>query len=323
MKVTHYMRDKRNGNYSIEQIFEAIRNEIRTKIDFKVFYQQKPIDIKSILGARNYSGDVNHITGDSNLLIYGLPSKKTIITVHDIGHYEFTLKGIHKFIFGYLWFKLPLKKAKKITTISHFTKQKLISHFGIHPDKIEVIHNPVFPSFRYTPKEFNAERPVILQVGSGSNKNVKRLIEAAENLNCSLCFVRRPDENLVGKLKTKKIHYTWHSNVSMDELIVLYQNADIVFFASTYEGFGMPIIEAQAIGRPVITSNFAPMTEVGGNAALYVDPFDANAIKSAIQAIIANKDLRNSLVEKGKVNIQQFTISTIAQKYSSLYKSLA
>jgi glycosyltransferase involved in cell wall biosynthesis len=316
------MREKRSGNYSIEQIFEAIRDELVQKIDIKVFQQNKTFDIKAIIFAKSRAGDINHITGDCNLLIYGLIFSKTILTIHDIGHYELSLKGIKKAIYGYLWFKLPFKFATKITTISEFTKEKLISRFGVNPSKIDLIYNPVSPLFFFHIKHFNIENPIILQIGSSKNKNVERLIEAVEGLSCSLCLVRNNDEKLINLLNEKKIKYTWHCNVDKKSLVELYIQADIVYFASTYEGFGMPIIEAQAIGRPVITSNIQPMIDVSGNAALLVNPLDVFSIRQAIKSLIKNRNLMISLVEKGKLNVQKYSISAIANQYLTIYKSL-
>jgi glycosyltransferase involved in cell wall biosynthesis len=90
---------------------------------------------------------------------------------------------------------------------------------------------------------------------------------------------------------------------------------------STYEGFGLPIIEAQAIGRPVITSNIPPMDEVAGDAALKVDPYDVSAIRTAILKLCADRVLQEELILQGLENVKQYRAPDIAEKYAQLYTS--
>ena len=93
-------------------------------------------------------------------------------------------------------------------------------------------------------------------------------------------------------------------------------------FASTYEGFGVPIIEAQAMGRVVITSNIEPMNKVAGNGAIIVDPYDVNSIKEAVLRIIDNVELRNDIILKGLKNASKYSSESIASKYLKLYKKV-
>ena len=87
-----------------------------------------------------------------------------------------------------------------------------------------------------------------------------------------------------------------------------------------YEGFGLPILEAQATGRPVITSNEASMPEVAGDAAILVNPYEVVEIKEAVEKIISDKKLREDLIKKGIENIKRFTPEKIAENYASLYR---
>ena len=85
----------------------------------------------------------------------------------------------------------------------------------------------------------------------------------------------------------------------------------------------MPIIEANAVGRPILTSNIEPLTEVGGNSAYYVDPYDINAIRNGFISLMADKTLRIDLIERGLKNAKRFNAKTIAEQYSDLYKRLS
>jgi glycosyltransferase involved in cell wall biosynthesis len=96
----------------------------------------------------------------------------------------------------------------------------------------------------------------------------------------------------------------------------------MVLFPSTYEGFGLPIIEAQQTGRPVITSNISPMKEVAGNAACLTDPFSVQSIREGVLKVIQDDDYRNTLVRNGFNNAQRYNPEKIANEYFLIYQRL-
>jgi glycosyltransferase involved in cell wall biosynthesis len=96
----------------------------------------------------------------------------------------------------------------------------------------------------------------------------------------------------------------------------------MVVFASLYEGFGLPILEAQAIGRPVITSNFGAMREAAGDGALLVDPYSVDEIRAAILRIKNEPALREELVCKGRENAERFRAPVVAARYAELYRQI-
>ncbi len=132
---------------------------------------------------------------------------------------------------------------------------------------------------------------------------------------------------VVGKMKEKQKSLAEHYNLQIenlvhvpyDQIIDAYKRCDILCFPSFYEGFGLPIIEAQAVGRPVITSNFGAMKEVAGNGALLVFPNNIEEIINALLQIIVDKDLREDLVSKGLKNAERFKANTISEKYAKVY----
>ena len=106
-------------------------------------------------------------------------------------------------------------------------------------------------------------------------------------------------------------------------MIQKYINADIVSFVSTYEGFGMPILEAQTVGRVVLTSNISPMIEVSGSGACLVNPFGVSDIKEGFKRLISDDNYRNEIIRKGLVNSQKYKPEKIANEYVKLYLNLS
>lgn len=148
MKVNYYFRNPGPSNYSIENVFESLIKELGGGIETECYHTKKPFDLR-FLFARRGKADVHHITGAVNYLAFGLPGRKTILSVHDIGHYTETIKGWKKIVYKYLFWVLPLGKVKKITAISEFTKKQLMHHFNVDGSKIVVIPKNISRNINY------------------------------------------------------------------------------------------------------------------------------------------------------------------------------
>ncbi|MBK9284684.1 MAG: glycosyltransferase family 4 protein [Sphingobacteriaceae bacterium] len=329
MKVVFFHRKPRaSGNYSVETYFRAVR-------------ERMPIDVEPIVAASRYEsngifkrvynileaayrqrlGDVYHITGEVHFLTYLLKKKNTILTILDCIILERT-KGITRWFYRFFWYIIPVKKAKIITAISESTKKEILKYVNCDPDKIVVIPVSISNKFKPLHKEYNLEKPVLLQIGTTQNKNISRLIEAIKDMPCKLEIVGKLDEKLIHLLRKNNIEYENFVNLNEDEIIKRYNNCDIVTFVSTYEGFGMPILEANAVGRPVITGNTSSMPEVAGEAACFVNPFDVSDIKNGIEKIIRDDDYRNELIKKGFINKNRFCQEKITNEYFQLYRNI-
>ncbi|BAV04290.1 Glycosyltransferase involved in cell wall bisynthesis [Filimonas lacunae] len=321
MKVTYYYRPKAPSAFSIEGVFSLIREALAGKIQMAEYYcTEKWKRLYSLLEAPKVQGDINHITGDVQFLALVLKGKKTILTIHDVGHYERTLTGIKKKIFKLFWLDLPLSRVAAVTTISEFTKSRILAHTNVPASKVHVIYNPAPADFTYSPKTFDESCPAILQVGGGLNKNIHRLIEAIEGHSFRLILVRKRDAQLEELLIAKGIAYEWHERIPREELVECYRKCDILFFASEYEGFGVPIIEANATGRVVITGNVASMPEIAADAAVLVNPFDVNEIRVALLKLKNDSSYREVLIQNGLKNLERFAPERVAQEYFDLYE---
>lgn len=324
MKVTFVNRYPAKGCYSFEELFENIKRSMPPDVKYRDFWEDPSSSlIENILAARSLDGDVLHITGGVNYFAIFLNGQKTILTIHDIGHYTESLKGIRKALYGLFWFSLPLCRAKVVTTVSKNTKDVLLKHFPLPPSKIRVIPNCYPVDYRYVPKKFDESKPRILQVGTKPYKNIDRLIEAVRGLSCKLVLVGGLSEETKRRIAEYRLDHENPVNLSHDEVHHEYLRCDMVTFASLGEGFGLPIIEANAVGRPVVTSNVSAMPEVAGDAACFVDPFDVASIRCGVERVVWDRDFRDSLIRSGLENVKRFSPERIAESYATLYKEVS
>ena len=312
---------------SIEKVFRQIAANL-PRNDFESSFQQLPHGnnlqsvIKNLFFFRPREADVYHITGQVHYMALVLRPGKTILTVHDL-RFLHERRGIKRFFLKKLFLDWPVKRLRYITAISEATRDEIVSTTGCDPARIRVIENPLRDEFVFDgSRQFNKACPTILQVGTTVNKNIPNLIRALQGIKCRLVIVGTIDNTILDELKRHAIDYENKRDLDDHQLLEEYRNSDIVAFASTYEGFGLPIIEAQAVGRAVITSNVSPMKEVAGDAALLVDPHDVANIREAVAKIISDDKERNAMIERGLENVKRFEPRAVAARYADLYREV-
>ena len=143
-----------------------------------------------------------------------------------------------------------------------------------------------------------------------------------ENIKCHLRIIGKINNNTYNLLKEKNISFSCKYGLPDNEIIEEYRQCDIVSFISLKEGFGMPIIEGQSIGRVIITSNISPMKDICGDGAILVNPYNVKEIHTAFIKIITNARLREKLIYNGLINTKKYSPIKIAQKYIDLYKNI-
>jgi glycosyltransferase involved in cell wall biosynthesis len=273
--------------------------------------------------ARLRQGDINHITGDIHFIAMLLDRKRTVLTVHDCVPLTRS-SGLRRSVLKYFWFSLPARHSTCITVISEKTRRELLEHVSIEPDRIVVIPNCVSPEFQPGPdRPIDPSRLRILQIGTAEHKNLSTVCEAISGMPCTLQIVGPLNREQIALLEHRRIRYENLVGLSREALVNCYQTADIVTFVSTYEGFGMPVIEAQASATPVITSDISPMNEIAGRGACTVDPLDAGAIRTAVSRLAQDAPYRAGVIAAGLENIEQFRPEAIAAKYAELYRRVA
>ena len=218
------------------------------------------------------------------------------------------------------FFPIAIRNADKIITVSQSTANDLVKYFPFCADKVRVV--PLASTFQVSINDqtlLRIDTQYILFVGTiEPRKNIHNMLRAYGSLPMELKqkykFILvgntgwgniKLDELLVNLNLTSFVE--WKSFVNDQELSALYQNAYCLLFPSFYEGFGLPIVEAQSFGVPVITSNVSSMPEVAGDGGLLVDSCSIEGIKNALQELLSDTGLRDSLSQKAMINAQRFS----------------
>lgn len=324
--VAHYQRKKIGKVFSLESIGSFIREDCQNGFVFKknINYFFSVGIFRRLLDsflAIFRQGSINHIIGDVHYVGTFLFSKRTILTIADCVSLS-RLNGIKKYIIWFFWYYIPIKRAARIIVISEFVKKELLKYVKCDPSKIKVIHVPILFELNKRNNFSNKSKPNILHIGSTKNKNLYRHVNAIKKIESTFIFVGEPSSEQFSIIKENCVDFKIMTNLSKTALLEIYDSSDLLLFASTYEGFGMPILEAQSRGVPVITSDTCSMPEVAGNGACFVDPFNVNEINAAVRKILIERNYREDLINKGYINISRFNRAKIAEEYRATYKEI-
>jgi glycosyltransferase involved in cell wall biosynthesis len=327
ISVVHFERKAGPRGFSIERLFADLRAAMPS--DIRCVSHTAPFRSRGILprlgniwDARRYQGKINHITGDVHFLSLGLPRENTILTVHDCGMLH-RLRGWKRALMKLLWFSWPIAHCHIVTAVSEATKLELIEFVGAPPDKIRVIHDCISPKFVPEPSIFNSSKPRILMIGTSPNKNLERMATALAGIPCDAEIVGDPSREQKAAFAAHGVSLSILGDLSEPEIHAAYRRCDVLLFASTHEGFGLPILEAQAIGRPVVTGDCSSMPEVAGTGACLVDPFDPAAIRRGLESVIGDFDYRAELLRNGYLNVRRFPATHVAEQYAQVYRELS
>ena len=288
-----------------------------------------------------------------------LPKKEnmpTVVTVHDLTplvfpeHYPAGIRGK----INWLRQKRNLKKTEAIITDSQKSKQDIVKIVGYPENKVHVVY--LAPSF--DPKKFKIENlklkakqkyhlpdNFVLYVGDVNwNKNVPGLVKACRKIGIPLVIAGKQavskdydqahpeNQDLVWLQKQYQALSTKHQEkekklfllgfVPEEDLAVLYNLATLYCQPSFYEGFGMPVVEAMACGCPVVCSNQGSLSEIGGEAVAYFDPYKKGNLEKVLKKVWEDKNLRKELAQKGLAQAKKFSWLKCAQETLNVYQGI-
>ncbi|MGI5992708.1 MAG: glycosyltransferase family 4 protein [Methanosarcina sp.] len=331
------------------------QNEIHSRLDNVKLNRIEYPDISKVTGVNRIveyfaypfivkkkviEDNVKHVTRqDLAFLLDLVDLKKTIVTCHDIIPiaYYHTRNPIWKLN------AKGLRKAEKIITVSEFSKKDISRYIKYPEEKIEIIPPAVDHNLYYQNrnkavlKKYRIEETekVVLYVGAEEpRKNIQFLINSLSKLKnripqVKLLKVGMPNyigvrEKLLKHIESlnlqKDVIFTGY--VSESELAEIYNAVDLFVFPSLYEGFGMPPLEAMACGTPVITSNTSSLPEVVGDAAIVVDPYDANKLVEEMYQLLTDDGLKEEMIRKGLRRSKMFSWDKSARETLRVYKEL-
>jgi len=233
-------------------------------------------------------------------------------------------------------FKHACKMADKIITVSKQTADDCIHFLGADARKIEIGYQSCDPIF-WTPQQgknisklYNLPEKFILNIGTmEARKNLLNLVKALQFIDDDVSLVaiggRTPytaqveehikDNRLAHRVKL--MH-----NVAFRDFPALYAAASVFVYPSVFEGFGIPVLEALAVGTPVATSNLSSMPEVGGDAALYFNPYNIEDIADKINLLLHDKETVAKLNANRIKQLNKFAIENIAKNVNAIYLNL-
>lgn len=286
--------------------------------------------------------DIYHSPRDMGLPTPGHLPCRSVITLHDIilvrrarDYYSGPRARLYE-----RRLRRRLVEADHVITISEFSRSDILDWSGLDPDKVTVVYDGVSEIFKPVEDEelletvrhrYGLPRRYILCVGSTEpRKNIRRAIEAYTELRrmepgvslvvtgVDYCGVG-PDQSFAG-LPLDGVFLAGY--VSDADMPLVLGGAELLFFPSLYEGFGLPPLEAMACGVPVVTSNVSSLPEVVGEAAVLVDPLSVSGMAGALEMVLGSESLRQELVEKGFKRARRFSWQRTAEETRQIYEKV-
>lgn len=325
--------------FNREERLETVRLERPNRFNWLVDQLLLPGLVKSSCAELFFATDFNS---------YLLPTKdsKVVAMAYDLIPFlfpEVMASQPWSVRFGWRVNFRKLTSADAVIAISQATKDDLVRLFALMPERVRVVYPGIDHSLfnvanagdRHRQSEvlerYAISGPYLLYVGDSEwRKNLRRVLEALAGLPGEIKLV------LVGKrARTDEILHRWVAEFGLQgrvltpgfvpdgDLPPLYGAAQAFVFPSLYEGFGFPIAEAMACGCPVITSNVSSMPEVAGDAALLVEPRDVDAIRGAMQTVIAEPEQRSRMISAGLRQAGQFSWRRCAEETLAVIRSVA
>ncbi|MDD3487298.1 MAG: glycosyltransferase family 1 protein [Candidatus Moranbacteria bacterium] len=258
--------------------------------------------------------------------------KDTIVTVHGL-EYEFCPEAYSPFERFYMRWSImrSCRWVSRIIAVSENTKKDLMRLYRVPEEKIKVVYEGINENLKSIPdNKIISHKKYLLFVGRlEERKNIIRMVEAFEMLKKKYAIPHKlilvgkfgyGGEKIEERIKSSefKNDIILTGYVGDEEKFYLLAGAEVFLFATIYEGFGLPILEAQNVGVPVVTSNISSMPEVAGDSAVLVDPMHSGAIAEGIWRLVGDEKFKNGIIEKGFENVKRFSWEKCAREVSDI-----
>lgn len=340
-EVILYVRKKLSFHRSRVQMtvpeidFELPKNWRVRAIWAPRFWTQIGLSLEMLL----HTPDVLFVPAHTVPLIH---PKKTVVTIHGL-EYEFCKEAYSFWERVYMHYSIMLscKVASTAICVSENTKRDVMNLYKVAEEKIRVVYEGYENNFQFPISNFQSnsnesisqvEKPYLLFIGRlEERKNIVRIIEAFEMLKekygipHELVLVGKPGfgyERIQLKIQDSRfqIHIRESGYVTEEEKWVLLRNTDVFLFPTLYEGFGIPVLEAQSVGVPVVTSDVSSLPEIAGEGAVLVDPENVESIAEGVQKLLSDQELRSGIIEKATANVGRFGWALCAREVASLLR---
>jgi glycosyltransferase involved in cell wall biosynthesis len=345
-----------DGNHSIDryarEIAPAFPPEFQVHVvqpKTRVGWRGKLLDKvwRYIEIARAEQGDLNLVVSEAYaFLLRSLPPERTIVVCHDLhpliedrhrGSLKSLVRGEMRRMVYVARFRANLgrmQRARRVVAVSEHTRQDLLKYLpSFPPDQVVAVHSGLSANWRRVSDadaaalraELGLEgKRVLLHVGNDNwYKNFGVLLEAFAKLPEDVVLLKvgavsAANEQRIGRLGIAKRIVRVHA-ADDEQLRRLYSAADMLAFPSLHEGFGWPPLEAMACGCPVLATRGGSLGEVCGDAALFVEPKDAQAMAQAMRRLLDDASLRRSLAAKGLEHVKAFRWEKTAARIVELF----
>jgi glycosyltransferase involved in cell wall biosynthesis len=258
--------------------------------------------------------------------------RKTVVTVHGL-EYEMFPKAYSFWerLYMRLSIRFSVRVADRIVAVSENTKRDLMRLYGVPEEKIAVIYEGYSRSDKMQDARCRMQKdakPYMLFIGRlEERKNAVRIIEAfgilkeKYHIPHELMLAGKPGfgcEKIRFKIRNSKYEIREIGYVNEEEKWELLKNSDVFLFPTLYEGFGLPVLEAQAVGVPVVASKTSSLPEVGGKGALYADPLSPEDIAEQTWKLLSEKDVRDGIIAAGFENVRRFDWKKCSEEITGL-----
>jgi glycosyltransferase involved in cell wall biosynthesis len=223
-------------------------------------------------------------------------------------------------------------RASAVITVSNYSKQDIIKYLNVKPDKISVTYEGIDSKFKIGDYENINSKFILAFGGHEIRKNCLRIIDAFSvfsqkntDINLVLCGVKDDYKKHIDSyinMQNIRDRVTLLPYISDEDLVKLYNQAEMLLYPSLYEGFGFPILESMACGTPVIASNTTSIPEISGNCALLIDPLNTEEIANSLLQLSEDTELRQQLIQQGKQRSAKFSWHNTAEETKKLYESI-